>query len=120
MASDREMRSQGSEISPADAQKNIESAVGSELDRQPGPSLRTSTSQDPTPVFRAHALSETVLAFLLEIRWLLKCKGHGNPPLTIIKKRTTLNERCIIGAALRPVNFQSSMTLVISTIEFLC
>jgi hypothetical protein len=85
MASDREMRSQGSEISPADAQKNIESAVASELDRQPGPSLRTATSQDPTPVFRAHALSETVLAFLLEIRWLLKCKGHGAPPSRSLK-----------------------------------
>ena len=80
MASDREMRSQGSEMSPADAQKNIESAVGSELDRQPSPSFGASTSQDPTPIFRAHALTETMFAFLLEIRWLLRCKGHGAPP----------------------------------------
>lgn len=85
MASDREMRSQGSEMSPADAQTNIESAVGSELDRQPGPSLCTSTSQDSTTVLRAHALTETMFALLLEIRWLLKCKGHGAPPSRSLK-----------------------------------
>jgi hypothetical protein len=54
-------------MSPADARKNIESAVPGELDRQPSPSFRPPASQDPTAVFRAHALAETVLAFLLEV-----------------------------------------------------
>lgn len=73
-------------MSPADARENIESAAPGELDRQPSPSLRPPASQDPTPVFRAHALAETVLAFLLEIRWLPRCKGHGAPPTQSLKR----------------------------------
>ena len=54
-------------MSPADTRANIESAVRRELDRQPSPPFRPPASQDPAAVLGAHALTETVFAFLFEV-----------------------------------------------------
>lgn len=51
-----------------------------DLYSQAGPPLRTTTSQDLSAIFRAHPLTKSMLAFLLEVRWLLKCKGHKITP----------------------------------------
>jgi len=78
-------------MSPADTRANIESAVRRELDRQPSPPFRPPASQDPAAVLGAHALTETVFALFLEVRWLLRCKGHGAPPHTIVKRMGPLH-----------------------------
>jgi len=51
-----------------------------DLYSQAGPPLRTATSQDLSAIFRAHPLTKSMLAFLLEVRWLLKCERHKMTP----------------------------------------
>jgi hypothetical protein len=67
-------RSQGSETTVEGAPENFESAGYSNLNRQPCPPFGSPAGQDPTPVLCAHALSKTVLTFLLELGRLLICK----------------------------------------------
>jgi len=47
---------------------------------QAGPPLRTATSQDLSAVLCAHPLTKSMFTFLLEVRWLLKCKRHTITP----------------------------------------
>jgi len=68
------------------------------LDRQTRAALGSAAGQDFPAVFCAHAFAETVFSLLLEVRRLLKRKGHTGHPF---EENST--ERRIIGAPPRPV-----------------
>lgn len=57
-----------------DTHTHMESAGYGSLHRQTRTPFGPATSQHTTAILCAHALAETVLAFFLEVGWLLKCE----------------------------------------------
>ena len=51
--------------------------------------LGATTSQDFPAILRAHPFTESMLAFFLEVRWLLRCKRHASAPCLRYPQMTT-------------------------------
>jgi hypothetical protein len=56
--------------------REIRAVWWTNLDRQTGSTLRSTPSQNLSAVLCAHAFTESMFAFFLEIRWLLIRKRH--------------------------------------------